>query len=84
MVAIPFHEGRRPYEQIAFQFSHHVIREDGSVAHVVAKLRTLKFREKTLKKFIQHTTENKNLPQELTDSWSPFKLKKGYRAILLR
>src|SRR5690606_4271690 len=22
MVAIPFHKGRRPYEQIAFQFSH--------------------------------------------------------------
>ena len=34
MSAIPFHEGRRPYEQIAFQFSHHVLHEDGSVAHV--------------------------------------------------
>jgi len=33
-VAIPFHEGRRPYEQIAFQFSHHIISEDGQVAHV--------------------------------------------------
>jgi hypothetical protein len=34
MAAIPFHKGRRPYEQIAFQFSHHVLYEDGRVAHV--------------------------------------------------
>lgn len=32
-VAIPFHAGRRPYEQVAFQFSHHTIQEDGTVAH---------------------------------------------------
>jgi hypothetical protein len=32
-VAIPFHAGRRPYEQIAFQFSHHIIHEDGQVVH---------------------------------------------------
>jgi hypothetical protein len=32
-VAIPFHRGRRPYEQIAFQFSHHVLHEDGRVEH---------------------------------------------------
>lgn len=29
----PFHAGRRPYEQVAFQFSHHVIEQDGSVRH---------------------------------------------------
>lgn len=33
MVALPFNKGRRPYEQIAFQFSHHIIYEDGSVEH---------------------------------------------------
>lgn len=33
MVAIPFNKGRRPYEQIAFQFSHHTIFEDGTVEH---------------------------------------------------
>lgn len=33
MVAIPFHVGRRPYEQIAFQFSHHVVHSDGRVEH---------------------------------------------------
>lgn len=33
-VAIPFHAGRRPYEQIAFQFSHHIVREDYSIEHV--------------------------------------------------
>lgn len=33
MVAIPFSKGRKPYEQIAFQFSHHTISEDGVVTH---------------------------------------------------
>jgi hypothetical protein len=33
MVAIPFNKGRRPYEQIAFQFSHHILNKDGSVEH---------------------------------------------------
>ena len=32
-VAIPFISGMRPYEQVAFQFSHHVVHEDGSVEH---------------------------------------------------
>lgn len=33
MVAIPFTAGRAPYEGIAFQFSHHMLQEDGSVRH---------------------------------------------------
>ncbi|MGN6604516.1 MAG: DUF2779 domain-containing protein [Ginsengibacter sp.] len=33
-VAIPFNAGMRPYEQVAFQFSHHIMRLDGSVEHV--------------------------------------------------
>lgn len=33
MVALPFHHGMRPYEQVAFQFSHHVIEADGRVRH---------------------------------------------------
>lgn len=32
-VPIPFFKGRRPYEQIAFQFSHHVLHEDGRIVH---------------------------------------------------
>ena len=32
-VAIPFVKGMHPYEQLAFQFSHHIIAEDGSVTH---------------------------------------------------
>ena len=32
-VALPFYVGMRPYEQIAFQFSHHVMNADGSVTH---------------------------------------------------
>ena len=31
--ALPFLAGKRPYGQIAFQFSHHVMHEDGSVVH---------------------------------------------------
>ena len=33
MVAIPFNAGRKPYEGIAFQFSHHIIHEDGKIEH---------------------------------------------------
>lgn len=33
MVAIPFNKGRRPYEQIAFQFSHHVVKKSGEIQH---------------------------------------------------
>lgn len=32
-VALPFYEGMRPYEQVAFQFSHHVMESDGSIRH---------------------------------------------------
>lgn len=32
-VAIPFAKGQRPYETVAFQFSHHVMHEDGRVEH---------------------------------------------------
>lgn len=32
-VAIPFNSGRRPYEQIAFQYSHHLLYEDGTLEH---------------------------------------------------
>ena len=32
-VPIPFNKGRHPYEQIAFQFSHHVVHEDHTVEH---------------------------------------------------
>lgn len=33
MVAIPFNRDRRPYEQLAFQFSHHVVNADFSTEH---------------------------------------------------
>lgn len=32
-VALPFYKGMRPYEPVAFQFSHHIIEADGSVRH---------------------------------------------------
>ena len=31
--ALPFHAGRRPYEQLLFQFSHHQLEADGSLRH---------------------------------------------------
>ena len=31
--AIPFKRGRRPYEGVAFQFSHHIVEENGRVAY---------------------------------------------------
>lgn len=33
-VALPFYSGMRPYESVAFQFSHHIMQADGSVKHV--------------------------------------------------
>ena len=33
-VALPFTAGRTPYEQVAFQFSHHQMEADGSVKHM--------------------------------------------------
>ncbi len=33
MVPIPFTKGRHPYEGIAFQFSHHIMNDDGSFEH---------------------------------------------------
>ncbi len=39
-VAIPFNRGRRPYEQIAFQFSHHRVDEDGTISHAGQWLNT--------------------------------------------
>lgn len=32
-VALPFNKGRKPYEQVAFQFSHHVVYENGTIGH---------------------------------------------------
>lgn len=32
-VALPFTSGRRPYEQVAFQFSHHKYNQDRSIEH---------------------------------------------------
>jgi len=32
-VSIPFHKGLKPYEGLAFQFSHHVIDKHGNVEH---------------------------------------------------
>jgi len=41
MSAIPFNKGRRPYEGIAFQFSHHIIYQDGSIEHKGQYLNTV-------------------------------------------
>ncbi|WP_300436539.1 DUF2779 domain-containing protein [Christiangramia sp.] len=33
MSALPFNKGRRPYEQVAFQFSHHTVEINGEIKH---------------------------------------------------
>ena len=40
MVALPFTKGRKPYEGIAFQFSHHIYHEDGRIEHFDQYLNT--------------------------------------------
>lgn len=40
MVAIPFNKGRHPYEGIAFQYSHHVVHENGYIEHYGQYLNT--------------------------------------------
>jgi len=32
-VALPFNKGLKPYEQVAFQFSHHIYHENGLIEH---------------------------------------------------
>lgn len=32
-VALPFNKGRKPYEQVAFQFSYHILYENGKIEH---------------------------------------------------
>ncbi len=39
-VAIPFTAGRKPYEQLAFQYSHHIVFEDGTIEHYSEHLDT--------------------------------------------
>ena len=43
-VALPLYAGMRPYEQVAFQFSHHIISRDGSIRHAGQYLNTAKHR----------------------------------------
>ena len=40
-VALPLYKGLHPYEQVAFQFSHHIIRRDGTIEHVGQYLNTV-------------------------------------------
>lgn len=39
-VALPFNKGRRPYEQVAFQFSHHICYADGTIKHASEYINT--------------------------------------------
>jgi hypothetical protein len=41
-MAIPFNKGRRPYEVVAFQFSHHTVNQSGVVAHAGQYLNTVR------------------------------------------
>jgi hypothetical protein len=39
-VALPFYSGQRPYEQVAFQFSHHIYHENGTIEHATEFINT--------------------------------------------
>ena len=39
-VAFPFNKNRKPYEGIAFQFSHHIVYKDGTIEHAGQYLNT--------------------------------------------
>jgi hypothetical protein len=39
-VAIPFNKGRKPYEGVAFQFSHHILHQNGAIEHAGQYLNT--------------------------------------------
>ena len=41
-VALPFYKGLHPYEQVAFQFSHHIIEKNGTIRHIGQYLNTKK------------------------------------------
>ena len=55
-VPLPFHKGRKPYEQIAFQFSHHIYYEDGRVEHANEYINTNPGEFPNFK-FIEHLKE---------------------------
>lgn len=38
--ALPFHRGARPFDLVAFQFSHHILHEDGTAVHANEFLQT--------------------------------------------
>lgn len=40
-VALPFNKGRSPYEQVAFQFSHHICYADGTIEHASEYINTI-------------------------------------------
>ena len=37
-ISLPFTKGRKLYEQLAFQFSHHIVYDDGRVDHATEYL----------------------------------------------
>lgn len=39
-VALPFNKGRHPYEQVAFQFSHHICYANGTIEHASEYINT--------------------------------------------
>ena len=52
----------------------------GSLLHA----NTFRFRKKALEKFRTRSKDPKDLPPEIADSWSPYAVKRGYRALRLR
>ena len=69
-VALPFFAGMRPYEQIAFQYSHHVMHSDGRVEHAGEFLMTepIAFPNFAFARALKKELEN---DQGMVFMWSP-------------
>lgn len=67
------------YDVEALQEISSVNSRMGSLVHA----NTYRFRKKALQKFFDRTKENREIPEELTDHWSPYEIKKDYRAVRL-
>ena len=83
----PLASPTRSHPLSPFLVPQDVVREIASVNSRIGSLihaNTFRFRGRALQRFIENTQETPGIPVDLGDSWSPFKLKRGYRSIRLR
>jgi len=69
--ALPFHLGGKPYGLVAFQWSHHVLHEDGKLEHVDDFLMTEPGQNPNLA-FLQSLQQTLSRNQGTVMMWSPY------------